>query len=365
MLIEAMPEVLTWRAGADVMLRVYEAYTDLLSKQLGKLLAELQVPNANLAQELRVVMAAASDEAFARVMTAPETSYRLLWQPYDAATSAKFIMQAFLAEAAREGANVTFAEEAWTALGDVGFLPDQPMLQQPRINALLIDFISPYARSVDLGNGDIITPRGEFSDAESARIISQLESACEQLGRISPLIRDFAARFNRVLILQKDPTDPANFTSGSTGQFIGRSFLSNPHLDAVDEVGLAEGIVHEAIHALLYMQERQKDWVCSRELYLPNQILISPWTGSCLALRSFLQACFVWYGILHLWSQSLLAGEFERQKVKSRIIVSSRGFFAGQLVDHLAPWRDGISDDVIQAITTMQSNVLEAKEAWA
>jgi hypothetical protein len=361
MLMHTMPEVLTWRAGSDAMVRIYTAYSDLLSERLGNLLGELRTVDPVLGEVLAALMRDASDVAFARVLAAPETSYRLLWKPSTAASRGRFILNGFRAEQAREGAPVRFDVETWTALGDVGFFPDRAPVRQPRLAwDMPLDFGSPRARAVDLGNGDLTTPRGEFTEVEIERVLDLLRRACDAIGQVEPLILDFAVRFNKVLVLQKDPAEPRNFTSGSTGQFIGRSFLTNPHLDVVDEVGVAEGIVHEAIHSLLYMQERQKPWVKTLELYHPTQVLVSPWTGSHLPLRPFMQACFVWYGILQLWSAALLAGAFEPQRARARIQASLTGFLGGPLVDYLVPWRESISDDVVDAIAAIQENVLQA-----
>jgi hypothetical protein len=124
----------------------------------------------------------------------------------------------------------------------------------------------------------------------------------------------------------------------------------------VHVVGVAESLVHEAIHALLYMQERRKAWVTTN-LYQGPQVLISPWTGSRLPLRPFMQACLVWYGLLNLWCAGLLEDQFDPLHVRARIAVALGGFLQGPLVDRLAPWRAGISDDVVEAIAVLQDQV--------
>jgi len=361
MLIETMPDVLTWRAGSDVMLRVYRGYVDLLSDRLGALLCDLRATDPRLCDGLDEALRGASDLAFSRVLTAPETSYRLIWQRGNAAERGQFIFEALRAERAREGEPARFNAETWTALGDIRFFPDGLSFPQPRLPwEMPLDFASPYADAVDLGNGDPTAPRGTFTSAETERVLALLHEACDCIGRVSALILDFTVKFNKVLVLQKDLVEPG-FTSGSTGQFVGRSFLVNPHLAAVHPVLIAEGIVHEAIHSLLYMQERQKSWVKSDDLYHPKQALVSPWSGSSLALRPFMQACFVWYGLLNFWCAALIAGVFDQQRVRARISVCLKGFLGRPLVGYLDPWREGISEDLIETIAVLQDNVTRAK----
>lgn len=357
MLMETMPEVLTWRAGTDVMERVYRDYVGLLSDRLGELLGTLLTADPKLGQALDATLRSSSDSAFSRVLTAPETSYRLIWKPETAPQLGHFILAALRAEERLAGVPMRFEAEAWTALGDVGFFPDGRIERQPQLSfEMPLDFGSPLARAVDLGNGDTTTPREPFTPAERARVLSLLGEACAGIERVNSLILAFTVRFNKVLVLQKDSAEPNNFTSGSTGQYVGRSFLTNPHLDGVHVVAVAESLVHEAIHALLYMQERRKAWV-STSLYQGPQVLISPWTGSRLALRPFMQACFVWYGLLNLWCAALLAGQFEPLRVRARIAVALQGFLEGRLIERLAPWRADISDDVVEAIAVLQDQV--------
>lgn len=340
------------------MVRIYRDYIELLSDRLGDLLKETRYVDPALRKALDEALQDASDLAFSRVLSAPEISHRLIWKPSTVRERARFVLDALYAEQAREGKSLYFDAETWTALGDVGFFPDGRVIHQPKLVwDMPLDFGSPYARAVDLGNGDTITPRDDFTKTEIERVLALLNAACDGIGRTNSLILDFTVRFNKALVLQKDPAEPYNFTSGSTGQFVGRSFLTNPHLDTVNEIGIAEGIVHEAIHSLLYMQERKKDWVKVVDLYHPTQVLISPWTGSRLALRPFMQACFVWYGLLHLWCDALLAGGFDDKRIRSRIQVCLGGFLKGPLIDRLTPWRDGISDELVESIEAMQENV--------
>ena len=92
----------------------------------------------------------------------------------------------------------------------------------------------------------------------------------------------------------------------------------------IDYLDIAEALVHEAIHSLLYMQERCHPWVPA-ELYAPVPRVVSPWRGRNLALRPFLQACFVWYGILQFWGKATTTGTLRPHRWASRCQREPRG----------------------------------------
>ena len=62
----------------------------------------------------------------------------------------------------------------------------------------------------------------------------------------------------------------------------------------------ADALVHEAIHAVVYRLELIEFLHLDDRASLAQQTT-SPWSGRSLTLRSFVHACFVWYGLWHLW----------------------------------------------------------------
>ncbi len=366
MLIETMPRVLGWSSSKSELERIYRAYFLLLSDSLGQEIACINKTNPLLGDELTAQLHDAPDESFSRVLTAPETSYRLLWRPTrSSGTTARFLLNAFRAEAARSGQPFEVAEVLWTAAGDMAFLPGGAVFSFPQIEGMMpLDFGSPYATKISnegIDQDDVSTaPSEEFSEDEVALIRHRLKEAQKGIGLASPTVLSFVTTFTKVLILQKDSINPSSFSSGSSAQYVCRSLIANPHTAAVDDVDIADAIVHEAIHALLYMQEEKKKWVNDPDLYRPIPRAISPWTGQHLPLRPFLQACFVWYGLLNFWCLALSSEAFDHSRIRERIVRSGIGFSKGPLLDQIDSYKGEICPDLLRAIEEIQSIVISS-----
>ena len=361
MLIEAMPRVLRWQDSADLTWRVHRSYLDLLSAQLGEICGRLARSDPPLAAALVGGLGDAPDGALLKVLSAPETSFRLLWRSASDAEAVQFILQALWAEQARADPGLESDRLVWSAFGDMAFGPGPRRLAFPQIAGFApLDFGSPLAAAVDLGGPpcDLSPPREPFSPAEMAEAVGRIEAALAGLGRVSPLVAAFVVEFNAVLILQKDPQEPNAFSSGSTGQYVGRSFLTNPHLAEVGPELIAEALVHEGVHALLYMQERLRPWVADPELYGPTPRVRSPWTGNPLALRPYIQACFVWFALAQFWGLALAAGGFDRAAARARFEVAVSGFLAGPLLAVLKPYAGDVAPELLTAIDAMQGQIV-------
>jgi hypothetical protein len=355
-LIETMPQVLAWEAADDVCSRVFRAYVELLSDSLGSLLYRMRDADSSLAQRLELALAGASDDALMRVLTAPETSFRLLWKG-DASDHARaeFILASFDAEAIREGHAARPAVEVWTALGDTGFLADGTTLTWAVEGLMPLDFGSPRLRSVVID--EVGLPDGGWgmlSEQEIVTVQQKLREARMGIELTGAHLLDLVCLFNRVLVCFRDSAIPHGSSSGSTGQYVGRSFLTNPHLPGVDNVMVAEALVHEAIHGLLYMQERRKAWVPEALYTGAASGVVSPWSGNRLPLRQYLQACFVWYGLLHFWCLALLSGSFPQTRVHTRIAQALIGYLGAPLTQALGPERADVSAEILDAIDEMQ-----------
>jgi HEXXH motif-containing protein len=226
-----------------------------------------------------------------------------------------------------------------------------------------IDIGSPHADTMANNEGfvEVGTPETRaFTSSELAGLATSLARTASAICNVNPEVAGFVNTFNRVVILQKDVGAPDLFASGSTAQYIGRTFLANPHLQALDDAQLADALVHEAIHGLLYMEENLEPWVLDPALYSFEPVLVSPWSGNRLAVRPFLQACFVWFGLAHFFAQATVKGAFPEGRAERRLRIASSGFLQQQLEVTLRDYVKRLSPAVVSAINTMQDRITDA-----
>jgi len=367
MMIDRMPAALTWRNGSEIFDSVYDSYLDFLGDVLGRLLAYLQKQDRDSYDRLDAEIHRTGDAGFIRVLTAPETTRRLLAPHLFGPTEvAEFMRHALEVEAVREGHARAFEGPCWSAVGDMACHPDGTVVQFPQISGFMpLDFGSPYAVHVDLSgqNDRNPEPNPPFNRFETEFLANALREVQVCLRKTNPTILDFAARFNVVLILQKDAADTV-FSSGSTRQYVGRSCLGNPQSASIAD--LANGIVHEGIHGVLYMQEVQEEWVSDPDLRDSTRRVFSPWTGAHLALRPFLQACFVWYGLAQFWSQALGNGSFaDTRESRNWLEQALVGFTKAPLLHYVQEFEESISAEVKNAVSEMQDIIASAMRAVA
>jgi HEXXH motif-containing protein len=241
-------------------------------------------------------------------------------------------------------------------LGDGHIDAEGKLVLGPQVAELMpLDFDSPYSRLLDL-TGDaylVPDPRPPLAGDELEEVLDRLATVRSALAATSPLLLRFVVRFTKVLILQKDSTQP--FSSGSNGDYVGRSVIANPQVAST--AALADAVVHEAIHSLLYMQEEQQPWVLDQSLYTPTPCVVSPWSGRTLPVRPFVQACFVWYGLANFWAMAASSGGFEPAHAQPFFARAVSGFLKGSLLDRLGAHQPSISVNILECIHEMQARI--------
>lgn len=341
MLIPAMPAVLQWgEDGIATMIAVHDSYADLLADRLGRTIGRGMAEGIAGAARLHELTAALPVAAMTQFLFAPETSSRLLWpRLYDPAGAMAFLVAS--AEAAQAGP----APVAQIA----GLAP--------------IDFDSAAALHCDLNGVELrlARPRTPLAAAEQAVVLDRIGVAMAAIRASAPAAELMVGLFAKLWLVQPDPDAPHSFSSGTSGQFVGRAVLANAHLATTGVDHIADALVHEAIHGLLYMQEQQRPWVRDDALYGGTLHTVSPWTGTRLPLRPYMQAAFVWYGLAQFWILALQAEHgIARAACTARLAMALSGFLKGDLTDQLAPFADRIAPELIDAIATMQGVIRTA-----
>jgi hypothetical protein len=367
--VDLMPDVLRWedvsQAGLEAVFDGYVAFVSqaldvaFLSQALGHSLGECERQESALARNLAAKLQTVPAPDFLRVMLAPEFTHRLLWpHPNRLQRVCEFLDKALHAEGVISGREEAADCDVWTALGDVKILQSGEIMRGVNIPGLPpLDFDSPNVTS-SVRSGEFAPNHFRLlSDHVRPLVIDRMTIARDEISATSTLVADFVAKFVQVIVLQSESAS-ARLSSGSNGQYIGRVVITNPHSEYASDIEITEAIVHEAIHSLLFMALCTVPWgIDPNRTYVTGVKIVSPWTGTPLDVEQFLQACFVWYGLLHFWNLAL-RGETLKGSDKPRIRFAEalRGFVGSPLIDNLCSEdRKILRDDVSNAIETMQS----------
>jgi len=356
MFLRELPRVFTWEEASPELVTLHDRFVLLLGRRLGELLSRL-APAEALADKVIELLGQLDNRQLSATLAAPEVSYRLLWtMHHDDMQAASFILDALRTACAASRALPSVPTE-WLADGS-GFIDASGRVNYPwvRSGGLPVDFGSPHALATDVSGERLRAPtrRPPLTPEEIQATQAKLQAAADATARVAPHAWRMTQDFTKALILIPDDGAPQQFSSGSSGQFVGRSVLANPQLAKVGAVHVAEALVHEAIHAVLYMDEQQDAWVLDEALYAGPLRINSPWTGNRLPLRPFLQAAFVWYGILAFWSRGRSSAAFAPDAVRARLNEAATGFLRGRLLDRVGPTIDRLSPELVQSVDELQ-----------
>lgn len=325
-----------------------------------------------------------SDQSITRILEAPSTGWHA-FHLNDDLLFKEFIGRSIRAEETRAGdISLEVLEEYWSASGDFicrgaeasAHIPkteNRLRYQSTPISSMLsVDFRSPEALSIELhgehgqlslkqlGNKVSSGSLALYSISDQSSIAKRLATAYKYISSVAPHVAWFVDTFTLSLVVRVDLDRPNRFTSGSSGQFVGRTCLINPTAKGVDDAVLAEALIHEAIHSLLYMQERNRAWVNNRDVFSGEGYrTTSPWSDNPLRPRQFMQACFVWFGLYNFWrdpeAKSIFGLAARRQELKAR-----DGFYRNKLADLTASWKYFSDPEVIDTIQRLQEQVIRS-----
>ena len=149
-------------------------------------------------------------------------------------------------------------------------------------------------------------PRGARAEScaalqpdRAAQAKQHLEAALDVLDQGRPVALKCVRLLTVRLAVREEEGRIGDSASSSFGHLIGLTLLTNPWAERVDAARLLDSLVHESIHAALFLYEAvqgslilDKNW---------PDLLRSPWTGTPLNCYQYVQACFVWFGLANLW----------------------------------------------------------------
>jgi hypothetical protein len=354
-----VPRTLMWATEGKEILDAELRHAQRVSAALSTMLARLRTESPPIADALTRRLSQASESTVNRVLLSPNVGRRLLWEHGRAEQNAQFLDSCLRMEALAQGAppgDTPIMPSTWSALGDSVLRAGGEVVRQAPVGGTL---------AVDLESPDVIalgsTPPTEaqtwtpLAGEEQRTALEALTAALGLVQSAGASLRALTGSCAKVVVMRKRQTD--DFCSFSACDYIGRITLVNPQL--VNELIIAEALVHESIHSYLYMDEPRSLWGLDPGVRAEPGVVTSPWSGRTLPVCAFLHACFVWYGLFFFWGRVMASPQVRTKDVRFRVAQAGSGFMKGPLLDRLGPERTGLlRDDIRAALVAAQRNVL-------
>jgi hypothetical protein len=195
-----------------------------------------------------------------------------------------------------------------------------------------------------------------MSISERQVTIGRITAAIDLL-EAAPAVHDFVTSLTKVIVPRKDGANAAFYTSASLRTAVGRASLNNPFGPRISQAMIVSSLVHEAIHAYLYIEEQRQPLVTNWDLAF-DAVVTSPWTGGALSVPTYLHACYVWHGLANLWCLPAMiraVGEAAAQEQRLRAVA---GFSRGAM-SPLSEVRTLVAPPVWEVLERMHDETLQ------
>lgn len=358
--VSQLPDLLNWSGSIEQGIAIFKDYKRRLFFAWGNSLIQILRSNSVLGRPLAVKARALPQDAFHRFLTAPVV-VDCLEEVVDGECTAEkmsLLGDALDAEYYRlSDRKREHGRTVWTALGDYRSSEDGADYQAPLVAGIIpLDCRSPLAQGEELNR--FYGPFVDFTSLETQKILNGLNEAVAGISQSSHQVTDFIRLFTRVIIVRKNENSPHQVGSRSFSRYIGATIIENPLASATDAVALADSLLHEAIHHLLYSEELQRPFVSRLDL-AKSFTVVSPWTGREINLRQYLHACFVWFGLWRFWNLCSDSAVFPEARVRGNAQRAARGFGSTPVLDRISQVLRFVSPDLQSSISRMQTVVLE------
>lgn len=176
-------------------------------------------------------------------------------------------------------------------------------------SGILIDYSSSYSEPTCSPCGSVFP----YSLPEGLDLTRALSTAVGRAAEVSAPAAEFIKALTFRVVFRQTGSSSSGFRSGSYRSHAGTTFLTNAHRYKHDIGKIADALVHEAIHAAIYMIEDTSGRICGDAA---SAQLKSPWTGNLLHLEQYVQACFVWWGLFNFWNSQCGDAAFDASEMK-------------------------------------------------
>lgn len=230
----------------------------------------------------------------------------------------------------------------------------------PRLGgAVPLDHHSPFAqrpmpvaefRSVHYGDALPFRPK------EECAAYSKINKAFQTIEKFHPVAAKFIVKYAKTVIARKGDASKGTFQSASRNAFIGQIVLLNAHEPHVDQEYIAESLIHESIHSLLWRAEILEHFLLDPSIDMGT--VRSSWSGEKIYYYTLLQACFVWAGIFWFWRGMIeTKATFSMPRMEQLKERARRGFLSDQYEASLSSGRINLRPAVWEVFMALQSEI--------
>jgi len=352
--LAGLAEVLTWRGRIShtLWLQPYEA-------QLGRYLAELATkPGADPTWRSAITMISRHQNY--NIFRNPLISEQLILFNETGEVDSALLSKLFLACLVEVGDIEAPEIELWSPRGDriiSGPVISSACSERNVIGgtSAVIDFNSPYVRDSEFGiKLDMLEER------ESYEFRNKLSAALSFLNATSTNAFSFWNSAIDVLTIRKRNSGGRGLFSNTNARRPRNILIFDPNLDTIDHFRLAEGLLHEAIHSVLFTFERTVGPFIAEEMNHSDRTAVSPWSGRNLSLISYVHACVVWFGLYWLWTNAMSKNDHvEMHRVEATRI--ARGFALRPFSVGLSHHIDALSPDISDLLYYIEDTMVRVR----
>jgi hypothetical protein len=338
--------VLRWDEATDEAASLRAAFEDNIETTVASD-AFAEVAGPAVARALGALSASRLKE----VLRSPQFVAQIIrWRRHGIPLDTAFLGETLLSELVLEGKISELPISLWSVRGDVKLVPEDGTVRHYQTPWLIPDRIAIDENSLqtfpyDGESEKLLLP---LADCDAIAVRERLTDCMNRLtAAVFPAFQ-FAQTFLTQVSLRFEPGAPTKVNSSSFSQYIGLALLVNPHLAGVDIEKLADSMVHESIHSMLFMlEELEPPFLLDP---MSAKIMVkSPWSGNVINLHAYLHACLVWYALFWFWLHAASTGKFSaercaafREKARSgfrhqpsQLIAQYHKLCSPQIVSHL------------------------------
>ncbi len=354
--MQELADILTWKATSSRPALWRAQYEDLVESRIESVAAANEEDLC-----IRESLAMLPPDRRRKFLRAPQIASRVLaHQPPDSFDYGP-VARSLLAELAVAGIVSELPDPVWTALGDRCLDPAARATWGKTGTGIpgthiVVDAAGPTDFSHG-ATGPLVLPTHD----QRAAIERKLSEAARAVAASSASTFRFWADCVDVIAIRTtvDPSTP--LSSNSLLRNAGLTLILNGHLGGSEAAPIAEAIVHEAIHSLLFMFEEVHAPFVPRNSKAEFLTVRSPWSGKDLFLSAYVHACVVWYGLYWFWTAAAQAAAWPVQYCSELRARARAGFEARPFERLPIDCRKVLSPEITRLLAEIEDRMLLAQ----